>query len=117
MADFNDHFEELEKLGVGVVALSVDAEKYAQKTQDRHNLKFPLLYGLDGPAVAAELGSFTDDEKGFFHATNFIVRNGKVVHATYSTGPLGRLRAKNVAGLVGFYQKQESKAAEAKADG
>ncbi len=101
-------------MGVGVFALSIDAEQYAQKTRNRHELKFPLLYGLDGPAIATELGSYVDEEKGFFHATNFIVRNGKVVHATYSTGPLGRLRAENVVALVGYYQKQEKLAAEGK---
>ena len=107
MAEFNEQKEELAKLGIGVVALSVDAEKYAQKSVDKHSLTFPVIYGLDGPSEAAKMGSFVDEDKGFFHATNFILRNGTVNHATYSTGPLGRLRAKNVAMLVGYYQGQE----------
>ena len=89
------------------MALSVDAEKYAQKSVDKHSLTFPVIYGLDGPSEAAKMGSFVDEDKGFFHATNYILRNGAVNHATYSTGPLGRLRAKNVAMLVGYYQGQE----------
>ena len=107
MADFKDNLEKLKKLGVGVVALVIDAQEYAQKTFDRHGLKFPLIHGLDGPAVSAKLGSYCDEKKGFFHATNFILRGDKVIPATYSTGPLGRLRAENVAWLVAFYQKRE----------
>ncbi len=94
-------------MGIGVVALSVDAEKYAQKSVDKHSVTFPVVYGLDGPAESGKIGSFIDEEKGFFHATNFILKNGLVKHATYSTGPLGRLQAKHVAMLVGYYQSQE----------
>lgn len=94
-------------MGIGIVALSVDAEKYAQKSVDKHGLTFPVIYGLDGPSESAKIGAFIDEEKGFFHATNFILRNGAVNHATYSTGPLGRLQAKHVAMLVGHYQGQE----------
>lgn len=89
------------------MALSVDAEKHAQKTVDKNNVSFPVVYGLDGPAESGKLGSFIDEEKGFFHATNFILRNGEVKHATYSTGPLGRLQAKHVSMLVGYYKSQE----------
>ena len=94
-------------MGIGIVALSVDAEKYAQKSVDKHGITFPVIYGLDGPVEAKKTGGFVDEKKGFFHATNFILRNGKVKHATYSTGPLGRLRAKNVSMLVGYWQSRE----------
>lgn len=107
MAEFEKDKEDLAKLGVGLVALSVDAEKYAQKSVDKNGITFPVIYGLDGPAESSKIGGFVDEEKGFFHATNFILRNGKVKHATYSTGPLGRLRAKNVAMLVNYYQGLE----------
>jgi len=107
LAEFNERQEEFAGMGIGVVALSVDAEKYAQKSVDKHGLTFPVIYGLDGPAESSKLGSFIDDDKGFFHATNFILRNGEVKSATYSTGPLGRLQAKHVEMLVGYYQSQE----------
>ena len=107
MAEFEKDKEELAKLGVGLVALSVDEEKYAQKSVDQNGITFPVIYGLDGPTESSKTGGFVDEEKGFFHATNFILRNGTVKHATYSTGPLGRLRAKNVAMLVNYYQGLE----------
>ena len=94
-------------MGIGIVALSVDAEKYAQKSVDKHSLTFPVVYGLDGRSESTKIGAFIDEEKGFFHATNFLLRDGAVKHATYSTGPLGRLQAKNVAMLVGYYQGKE----------
>ena len=59
-------------MGIGIVALSVDAEKYAQKSVDKHSLTFPVVYGLDGPSESSKIGAFIDEEKGFFHATNFL---------------------------------------------
>jgi len=109
LAEFERQKDELSELGIGVVALSIDAEKYAQKSVDKHSVTFPVIYGLDGAAESSKLGSFIDEDKGFFHATNFILRNGKVNHATYSTGPLGRLKASHVTALVGHYQSQEKK--------
>ena len=99
-------------MGIGLVALSVDAEKYAQKSVDKHNISFPVVYGLDGPGESKKIGAYIDEEKGFFHATNFILRDGAVKHATYSTGPLGRLQAKHVSMLVGYYQGQEKSGKE-----
>ena len=94
-------------MGIGIVALSVDAEKYARKSVDKHGLTFPVVYGLDGPSESSKIGAFIDEKKGFFHATNFILRKGAVNHATYSTGPLGRLQAEHVKTLVNYYQGQE----------
>ena len=110
MAEFNESLDKLKSQGIGVVALSIDAEKYAQKSVDKHDVKFPVIYGLDAREIAPLFGGFIEEEKGFFHATNFILKDGKVRHATYSTGPLGRLQADHVSMLVGYYQGQEAKA-------
>ncbi len=105
MADFQEHLGRLDGLGVKVYALSIDSEKNAGKTVRRHDLTFPVGFGLDGEDVAARIGVYRDPDEGHLQATGFILRDGEVVHATYSSGPLGRLRAENVAGFVEYAQK------------
>jgi peroxiredoxin len=95
----------LTELGVRVYALSVDSRKDAAKTVKRHDLSFPVGYGLDLDEVVRKIGAYADREKGHLQATSFILRDGAVVHATYSSGPLGRLQAEHVAGFVEYVSK------------
>ncbi len=74
---------------------------------EKHNIEFPVVYGLDVRKEAEKIGSYFDSENGYFQPANFILRNGKVLHATYSSGPLGRLQAQQVLMLVGHYREQE----------
>lgn len=105
MADFQEHLEALDGLGVKVYALSIDSEKDAGKTVKRHELTFPVGFGLDGGDVEGRIGAYRDPEEGHLQATGFILQDGRVMHATYSSGPLGRLQAENVAGFVEYAQK------------
>lgn len=109
MADFQKHLSKLNQLDVGVVALSVDQEQDALKTVERHELEFPVLYGLNAQRIRNLLGAYIDEENEFLHATNFILRDGQVIHSTYSSGPLGRLQAEHVAGLVEYYRQKKEK--------
>ncbi len=86
-----------------MVAASVDSLQDAMTTVSRHQLTFPVAYGLDGPTVAAQTGAFWEKEKGFIHATGFILTpTGALAAAVYSTGPLGRYVAKDVLGWITF---------------
>ena len=105
MADFQKHLDRLHNLGVETYALSTDTEEDAAKTVDRHKLTFPVGWGLDGEEVTAKTGAYRDPEKGHLQATSFILRDGRVMHASYSSGPLGRLSAEHVAGLVEYIRK------------
>lgn len=83
-----------------IYALSVDSAKDAAKTVERHGLEFPVAWGLDGEEVVEKTGAYRDAERGHLQATSFILRDGEVMHATYSSGPLGRLQAEHVAAFV-----------------
>ena len=107
MADFSGHQEEFSKGGIGLVALSVDKEEHARKMVEKHKLIFPVIYGLDVRKEADKIGAYFDSENGYFQPANFILRDRKVVNATYSSGPLGRLQAQHVLMLVGHYREQE----------
>lgn len=74
---------------------------------ERHKVTFPIIYGLDVRKEAEKIGAYFDSENGYFQPANFILRNGKVVQATYSSGPLGRLHAQHVLMLIDHYRKPE----------
>lgn len=105
MADFQKHIDRLESLGVKVYALSTDTQEDAVKTVERHGLTFPVGWGLDGEEVAGRFGAYIDPEKGHLQATSFILQDGRVMHTTYSSGPLGRLQAAHVVGFVEYVQQ------------
>lgn len=74
---------------------------------EKHKIGFPVVYGLDVRKEADKMSAYSDNEHGYFQPANFILRDGKVVQATYSSGPLGRLQAEHVLMLVDHYRKQE----------
>ena len=74
---------------------------------EKYELTFPVIYGLDVRREADKIGAYFDSENGYFQPANFILRDRKVVNATYSSGPLGRLQAQHVLMLVGHYREQE----------
>ncbi len=90
-----------------MVAASVDTLENAQKTLERHKLTFPLAYGLNAKEVSARTGAFFDAEKGYIHATGFVIQpDGKIAGAVYSTGPTGRYTAAECLGLVDYLSKK-----------
>jgi len=92
---------------VEIAALSVDPREDARTVVDELDLTFPLMYGLDCVSEAEKIGAYYESRNEFFHATNFLLRDGSVVQATYSSGPIGRMQAEHVAEIVEFYQNQE----------
>ncbi len=73
---------------------------------EKHNIGFPIVYGLDVRKEAEKIDAYFDSENGYFQPANFILRDGKVVQATYSSGPLGRLQAEQVLMLIDHYRKE-----------
>ena len=72
-------------------------------------MTFPVAYGLDARAFAAQTGAFFDDVRGFIHATAFILRpDGKVDQAVYSTGPIGRFTAADALFMIDYRSKKSS---------
>jgi hypothetical protein len=69
-------------------------------------LDYPVFYGLDCDSTVERLGVYYDEDDQYFHATGFLLKNGTIRHATYSSGPIGRFVADDVYGLVEVYQSQ-----------
>lgn len=102
MADFEEHLDALDDLGVEVAALSVDSEEDAAATVERLEVEYPVAYGADLEEVAEKTGAYADRERGHLQPASFILKDGRIVHVTYSSGPLGRLRAEKAIALVEY---------------
>jgi peroxiredoxin len=104
LVGFEKHRAELDALGVKVVAASVDAIDKAKEVAAE--LSFPVAYGVTR-AQADQLGSWWEERRSFIQPSEFVVAaDGKVRAATYSSGPIGRVDAADVARLINFYDKQ-----------
>lgn len=107
MADFQNHIAKFEERNIKVIAASVDPIDKAKKTLEKNNLTFPIGYGLDMNRISATIGAFYEEEKGYLHATGFIIKpGGHISCAVYSTGAIGRFVAKDCLNLIDFYTKK-----------
>ena len=98
---------QLEELNMAIFALSTDSREEAQATVEKHGLKFPVLYGMDGPKTAETSGSYYEERRNIIQPTGFIVSpDRKIMSVTTSSGPVGRLSAQDVILIVGSYKKQ-----------
>jgi peroxiredoxin len=102
---FSKAKDELDKLGVQVVAASVDDLENAKKIADQNN--FPIGYGVT-KAMADTLGSWWEERRQIIQPSEFVINaEGKVMVSSYSDGPLGRIDAGDVIKLINFYESQK----------
>ena len=109
LSDFQTHAEQFAALNTKIVALSVDSRSEAQETVSKHDLNFPVAYGIDAQAVAATVGNFlsngSDGKPTYSQATGFVLSpDGKVVVALYSSSAVGRLNAAETLGVLKYAQ-------------
>ena len=103
MADFQQHKAEFDPLDARIVALSADREDEARGTVERLGLEFTVLYGLDPEATSRAIGCYTGMHEGRPHIqpAGFVLGpDGRVVHAVYSSGRVGRLTAGDALTIV-----------------
>jgi peroxiredoxin len=103
LAGFQRASEKLATTGIKVVALSVDDEATTAGTVEKHKLNFPVGHSADVDKVAAITGAYTNESPRYLQATGFVLApDGKILNAVYSSGPLGRLVAEDVIGMVAY---------------
>ena len=70
---------------------------------------FPIAFGVTREQ-AERIGSWWEDRRSIIQPSEFILgRNGEVISATYSTGPVGRLMPEDALKLIRFVEAQKSK--------
>jgi len=105
LVGFAELKDEFDKLGVKIVAASVDDVEKAQEVADEVN--FPVGHGVSRD-IANALGSWWEDRRQIIQPSEFIVgADGNVVACSYSDGPLGRIDAGDVIKMVNFYESKK----------
>lgn len=103
MVDFQKTLSAVEDAGAKVVAISADGESDARETIAKHGLTYEVAHSVDPVAFSTATGAYYEGDGEYLHASAFIVDpSGKVALAVYSTGPVGRLKAKEAAGLIDY---------------
>ena len=102
MVAFNDLKQEFDEVGASILAASVDALENASVVQE--GLDFPITHGVTRDQ-AASIGSWWEDRRSIIQPSEFILgRDGSVVSATYSTGPVGRLMPEDALSLINYLE-------------
>lgn len=92
---------------IKIFAGSVDPREKAKEIVEQVGITYPLGYGLNAEEISKVTGAFYEKERKFLHATGFLIRPDKTIAvACYSSGPIGRLVAKDVLNAVRFYKKK-----------
>jgi peroxiredoxin len=107
LGGFQRASEKLGETGIKVVALSVDDAATTAKTIDKLKLTFPIGYSADAGEVAALTGAYTNETPRYLQTTGFLLApDGRIVNAVYSSGPIGRLVAEDVIGMVAYLKSK-----------
>ena len=97
-------------MNANVVAASIDSQQEALKAIEQLKLSYPVAHGLNAREIAKQTGAFFSSAKEYIHATGFILdAEGKVAEAVYSTGPIGRLTAKDSLALLTHLNEEKSR--------
>lgn len=68
-------------------------------------VSMPLAYGVTREQ-SDQLGAWWEDRRQIMQPANFVLNDaGKVLSATYSTGPVGRLEAADAIRFIQFHEK------------
>lgn len=99
--------QKLADAGIKIVALSVDDEAATRSTIEKFKLSFPVGHSADADKVASITGAYTNESPRYLQSTGFLLApDGKILNAVYSSGPIGRLVAEDVIGMVAYLKSK-----------
>ncbi len=96
---------------IGLVVGSVDpADKIRETMEKLGTFRIPFAVDLDAREISRRYGVYFEEEKEFLHAAGFLLLpGGKILAVAYSSGPVGRLAARDVINLVRFVKSEQQK--------
>jgi peroxiredoxin len=107
LAGFQRASQKLLETGIKVVALSVDDKATTVGTIEKFKLGFPVGHSADADRVSAITGAYVNDAPRYLQTTGFLLGpDGKIINAVYSSGPIGRLVADDVVGVVTYIKSK-----------
>ena len=88
-----------------VIAASVDGEDEAAEMAAE--LSYPVAHGVTQDQ-AETLGAWWEPDRGIIQPTEFLLDGDhKVITATYSAGPIGRMNAPDLVKVIQFNERKE----------
>lgn len=94
------------QLGARVLAATSEGLDKAQEMAAKVSL--PIAYGVSHGEVE-QFGGWWEDRRQIIQPANFVLNDaGKVMSATYSSGPVGRLEADDAIRFLQFMEKQKA---------
>jgi peroxiredoxin len=107
LAGFEKLKAELDAVGASVLAASVDPIDKAGEVAAE--VSFPVGYGVTREIVD-KLGSWWEERRSIIQPSEFVIdATGKILTASYSDGPLGRIDAADVVRFINFREAQSRK--------
>jgi peroxiredoxin len=107
LAGYQVKLEELRAQEVSVLALSTDPQEKAKESVEADGLQFPVAWGLKVPEDAERIGAAWEKKRSIIQPSEFILgRDRRVLHATYSTGPIGRIDSGDALTLIRFLRSK-----------
>lgn len=107
MAGFEKERAALAAVRASIVAASVDPLDKASEVAA--TVRFPVAYGVTREQADA-IGAWWEDRRSIVQPAEFVLdASGRVVSATYSSGPIGRVDAADVVRLINFREAQAKK--------
>lgn len=107
LAGFQRASDKLTAAGIKVVALSVDDEAATLGTIEKNKLSFPVGHSADADKIASLTGAYTNATPHYLQTTGFLLApDGRILNAVYSSGPIGRLVAEDVIGMVTYLKSK-----------
>ena len=103
LAGYQRASDKLAEAGIKVVSLSVDDEAASRGTVEKFKLTFPVGHSADAAKIASLTGAYVNDSPRYLQSTGFLLApDGTILNAVYSSGPIGRLVAEDVIGMVNY---------------
>lgn len=96
---------EFDELNTKIVTASIDPLDKAQEVAN--DVSFPVGYGAT-QEIGDAIGAFWEERRGLIQPSEFILgADNKVVTSSYSDGPLARMDATDVIGLIKLYESRK----------
>lgn len=102
LTSYQEHIDELERLGVTVVAASVDPIEPVKEMVEALGLTYRVSYGVTDEDVEEFDPWFADDNHGHYIQPMelLVLRGGTLFGAMYASGPIGRMAVDEVLNSV-----------------
>ena len=87
--------------------IAATAESVEKAREVAGKIDFPVAHGVTR-AQADGIGAWWEERRQIVQPSNFVLNgDGKVLSATYSSGPIGRLEAVDAVRFIEFQEKQK----------